>query len=363
MERTIASLVTTEHIDILGLQEVAFSREAPEHQTQSIVSAVERTLAAHSGDWRERLAGLKATHCACDDDRDSSDDNRNHSDDEPTAKRSTSCDNTLHPCERASEADGKAAGAAVTSGSVHAYHCPTVEPCIREAARFHIDGPAVLVCHDSRPLRSGGVAPSLRVIKHELHHMDDGYSAQRILVHVDDWGREGDAASRRMWFVNTHLESALTDEGRATRLRQSQSILDWLDAAKGEACHVVIAGDFNAAPLSPPYELLKKHGYTSSHAAVHGSEPEHTFPSGLQAPFMDLDPAMTTDYVWFTTLDAERAGGRLTAGSAKLIGSLPHEDDLTLFASDHIGIVAELNLECVVATATSAHDDGSASTL
>ena len=60
-----------------------------------------------------------------------------------------------------------------------------------------------------------------------------------------------------------------------------------------------ITGDFNATPESKTYALLMEAGFKSAYKEVHGSEPEHTFPTGLQAEFMDTDPPMTLDYVFY----------------------------------------------------------------
>jgi hypothetical protein len=44
---------------------------------------------------------------------------------------------------------------------------------------------------------------------------------------------------------------------------------------------IMIVGDFNAVPESLTYNHLVKAGYTSTYKAVHGKEPEFTFPTGL----------------------------------------------------------------------------------
>ncbi len=54
-------------------------------------------------------------------------------------------------------------------------------------------------------------------------------------------------------------------------------------------------GDFNAPPSEPAYaELGAGLGLASAHVVAHGTEPDHTFPTGLQAPTMDTDPPLTT---------------------------------------------------------------------
>ena len=60
-------------------------------------------------------------------------------------------------------------------------------------------------------------------------------------------------------------------------------------------------GDFNAEPGSPAYNLMtsEEAGFKSAHFTVHGKEPETTFPTGLQAEFMDVDPPMCLDYIFY----------------------------------------------------------------
>ena len=94
----------------------------------------------------------------------------------------------------------------------------------------------------------------------------------------------------------------------------------------------VFVGDFNAPPHEPAYEAIASAGFVSAHAAVHGSEPERTFPTGLQAPTMDTDPPLTTDYIWL-------AGG-LAPFSCELAATAHAVEDPTLVPSDHFALVA-----------------------
>lgn len=78
---------------------------------------------------------------------------------------------------------------------------------------------------------------------------------------------------------------------------------------------------------------------------VHGGEPDHTFPTGLQAPTMDTDPPVTTDYVWVSS------GVRVVSAALEANKSLA--TDATLFPSDHMAVVADLVIS-PTSTATSA---------
>ena len=58
-------------------------------------------------------------------------------------------------------------------------------------------------------------------------------------------------------------------------------------------------GDFNAEPTSLTYKEIIDSGFRSSYSVVNGKEPSITFPTGLQAPFMDRDPPLTVDFIFY----------------------------------------------------------------
>jgi endonuclease/exonuclease/phosphatase family metal-dependent hydrolase len=70
------------------------------------------------------------------------------------------------------------------------------------------------------------------------------------------------------------------------------------DSITSETDVTFLIGDFNAEPESLTYRHLVESGFVSSFASLHGKEPEKTFPTGLQASFMDTDPPITVDFVW-----------------------------------------------------------------
>ena len=99
---------------------------------------------------------------------------------------------------------------------------------------------------------------------------------------------------------------------------------------------LVITGDFNALPDSKTYALMRDCGFTSCHQKANGCEPTHTFPTGLQAQWMDTDPPLTTDYIW-------------VKGQCEIVNCVVdeasrtcHPDDKTIYGSDHMAIVADL---------------------
>ena len=58
-------------------------------------------------------------------------------------------------------------------------------------------------------------------------------------------------------------------------------------------------GDFNAEPQSLTYKEIIKEGFKSSYFEANKSEPKITFPTGLQAPYMDTDPPLTVDFIFY----------------------------------------------------------------
>jgi endonuclease/exonuclease/phosphatase family metal-dependent hydrolase len=75
--------------------------------------------------------------------------------------------------------------------------------------------------------------------------------------------------------------------------------LYWASQEVGPNDIVMICGDFNTRPETKTYKLMIKQGYTSSYREANGKEPHKTFPTGLQAPYMDRDPAATFDYIFY----------------------------------------------------------------
>jgi endonuclease/exonuclease/phosphatase family metal-dependent hydrolase len=123
------------------------------------------------------------------------------------------------------------------------------------------------------------------------------------------------------------------------RTLQAEQMLFWVDQIADFSKDLVfIVGDFNAKPDSKTYRYFIDRGYVSAHAHANGSEPELTFPSGLQAEFMDTDPPGTFDYIFIK-------GKGCTIKSAEVLGRKCSEKDSTIFGSDHLAIAADLDIE------------------
>lgn len=150
-------------------------------------------------------------------------------------------------------------------------------------------------------------------------------SALRLIVPVD---------GARILVAVTHLHHVPADEG--LRDDQARQLIDWLQAAPPTDAQIVV-GDFNAEPTEPAAERIRSDGFRSAYAEANGAEPLVTWPSGLQAPGMDTDGEPgCLDYVWVR--------GAVRVAGARLAWDRPAVGDPTLYASDHIGLVAGLSI-------------------
>ncbi|HUQ78973.1 MAG TPA: endonuclease/exonuclease/phosphatase family protein [Patescibacteria group bacterium] len=130
----------------------------------------------------------------------------------------------------------------------------------------------------------------------------------------------------------THLHHVTADE--AARDEQARLLIGWLadgPIADGQ----IVIGDFNAEPDEPTYARMRAAGFRSAYAEANRSEPEVTWPSGLQAPAIDTDgPAGCLDYIWLS--------GAIAVESARLVFDRPAVGDPGLYPSDHLGLAARL---------------------
>lgn len=134
--------------------------------------------------------------------------------------------------------------------------------------------------------------------------------------------------------VVTHLHHRVPDA--AVRDGQVAALVAWLDAAPPATAQLVM-GDFNADPDEPAYARMRSAGFRSAYVEANGMEPAVTWPSGLQAPAMDTDgDPSCLDYIWLR--------GRAHAVGARLWADRPAAEDPTLFPSDHVGVVATLEV-------------------
>jgi endonuclease/exonuclease/phosphatase family metal-dependent hydrolase len=133
-------------------------------------------------------------------------------------------------------------------------------------------------------------------------------------------------------FVVTHLHHEIDDA--AVRAEQATAVIAWLGPIDGA---LVVVGDFNADPTEPTYEIMLDAGFRSAFVESNGAEPPVTWPSGIQAPGMDVDGEPSClDYIWLR--------GPINADSCRLAFDRPAVDDPTLFPSDHFGLSARVRI-------------------
>lgn len=136
-----------------------------------------------------------------------------------------------------------------------------------------------------------------------------------------------------------------------TRLRQVDRFLGWL-RSRDDGLPAVICGDFNALPGSPAIEVMLR-SYTSAHAARHGREPDWTCPTDLATG----GPAYRAAKHAFLRAVSNRPGGTwrgtldyiflsrdIRVRDCDVILDRPSPRDPTLYASDHCGIAAVLEI-------------------
>ena len=156
----------------------------------------------------------------------------------------------------------------------------------------------------------------------ELSH---GRSAGRVRLVVDGVSVQ---------FVNVHLHHEVPDD--AIRDEQTRVLLAWLADAPRSDVQVVV-GDFNADPAEPAYARLTAGGFRSACLEANGSEPDVTWPSGLQGPAIDTDGEPSClDYIWLR--------GEATVSSARVVFDRPAVGDPGLYPSDHFGLTAWIGL-------------------
>ena len=143
---------------------------------------------------------------------------------------------------------------------------------------------------------------------------------------------------QRLGFVSTHLFWEIGPDGDRARLHQATLLQQWVESLFTRAgIPAVVAGDFNTTPGSPAYEFLLKQ-WASLYAEHHGAEPAWTAatavlpaPGGWQG---------TLDYLFKAPWQAP-----LRVLEARLFLDEPAPEDATLYASDHLGVLARVVVE------------------
>ncbi len=86
--------------------------------------------------------------------------------------------------------------------------------------------------------------------------------------------------------------------------------------------------------MGEPTVALMKGRFRSAHEAVHGCEPEKTWPTPVNA--YDPSPHGTLDYIYVSE--------EFRIEDAGLTFDTPSPEDADLYPSDHLGVFARLSL-------------------
>lgn len=134
--------------------------------------------------------------------------------------------------------------------------------------------------------------------------------------------------------ANTHLHHPDGPPGYVARLRQARAVLGFLEGLPATDA-TVLGGDLNGMPDEPSLTSLFDAGFRSATREAGIGDPG-TFGSGLVAPTIYRGPSFCIDYL-------------LVRGSARVVSAglafdRPAEDDPGLYPSDHLGLVADLEI-------------------
>ncbi len=149
--------------------------------------------------------------------------------------------------------------------------------------------------------------------------------------------------------VNGHYYWPVGAHG--AQVRQVGRVLDRVKGL-GPGPAVIVCGDFNATPGSRAVALMRE-TFVSAYQARHGREPDFTCPTplvsggrvrrGLSGGLRTLFSVQPSD-LWRGTLDYIFVGPGVRVVECGLILDRPSPDDPTLYASDHFGLAAALEV-------------------
>jgi endonuclease/exonuclease/phosphatase family metal-dependent hydrolase len=200
---------------------------------------------------------------------------------------------------------------------------------IANAANGRLDGGGPYqVYHMGRPGKSAhaqaqAVMSRLPVEAHEgLDYLSQECVAQRLRVRLD--------SGETLDFYATHLY--FPPPSTDVRLEQARRLVAWLDERSGDVAARVVAGDFNAYAGEPTVAFMKER-FASAHEAANAAEPEKTWPTPVNT-WDPSDPGCL-DYIFVE-------GARVL--EASLAFDRAHPQDDTLFPSDHLGVMAKLEV-------------------
>jgi endonuclease/exonuclease/phosphatase family metal-dependent hydrolase len=145
--------------------------------------------------------------------------------------------------------------------------------------------------------------------------------------------------NRSLDFVATHLHSNYkTPE---IRLEQAMLLTGWLNDHKWVPAQI-IAGDFNDLPRSEAIRYVKQQ-FRSVYELKHHHEPYATYPTALVPVKRPFDGAHVLG--WSGCLDyIFVSSGVKQIRTAKIFLDKPSSEDETLYPSDHVGLISEIEI-------------------
>jgi endonuclease/exonuclease/phosphatase family metal-dependent hydrolase len=167
-----------------------------------------------------------------------------------------------------------------------------------------------------------GIATLARVpfVEHQiLDLMTFDRMIQRLVFEID---------GQMLCVVNLHLHHP--DDAGEERAEQALYLLDWLDGQ--EQMPFVVLGDFNSYGGEKTVEIMKAR-FRSAYEAVHGKEPDQTWPTPVNN--WDNSPPGTLDYIYVSS--------EFQVIGAGLAFDKPAVNNPDLFPSDHLGLYAILD--------------------
>jgi endonuclease/exonuclease/phosphatase family metal-dependent hydrolase len=155
--------------------------------------------------------------------------------------------------------------------------------------------------------------------------------------------------ARSVVFANGHFH--WHPGAHAARVRQVERVIEWLGTLDPNAARILV-GDFNGTPGSPAIARMRV-AYRSAHEVGHGCEPDFTYPSPLVNRW-SLRSAVTSGLLrifsnnpggsWRGTLDYIFISPVIRVASCGVILDRPSPTNPSLYASDHLGLAAELDV-------------------
>lgn len=180
---------------------------------------------------------------------------------------------------------------------------------IADAAGYHV-----------QHLRHRGIKSLAVLTRRQVREVEDFELGDDIALRVRIQGVD---------VITTHLHYGPGREGGEVRREQARRLLDWI----GDRPRCVLTGDFNATPAGATIGLLKER-FASAYEAVHGTEPERTWPTAMAAGRVPEELWGTLDYV-FVSRDLEVLSARVDFDS---------DDGRGVYPSDHMGLVVHVRI-------------------